>query len=205
MSSSDSFPSTPAPRWSILQESQYNTLISTFDASNEQRRRLWRFPKRTFTLEFSALSQTNRDIVHTFWKKRYGAYDHFYFADPVSRKWVDERVGIGIAGATSEFNMPFTTTLSSGAVTIYRNGVTTDGWHLHSSGMITMDGLSRCSVSLGTAPSAGDVVTCDCSSGKLSIRARFADDGYQEMLLARTRYNVQVKIVEIGPTSTETT
>ena len=80
----------PSPDYKI--ESNFKTLISDFDKGNEYRNRQWRFAKRNFDLPYRALTQAQRDTLHEFYRKRYGAYEPFWFIDFKARSWDDEYV-----------------------------------------------------------------------------------------------------------------
>jgi len=81
----------PSPSYKI--ESNFKTLISDFDDGAEQRNRQWRFPKRSVSLQYNALTQTNRDALHEFYRECYGSYNPFWFVDFKARSWDDEYIG----------------------------------------------------------------------------------------------------------------
>ena len=81
----------PSPSYKI--ESNFKTLVSDFDDESEQRNRQWRFPKRSVSLKYNALTQTNRDALHEFYRKQYGSYKPLWFIDFKARAWDDEYVG----------------------------------------------------------------------------------------------------------------
>jgi len=81
----------PSPSYKI--ESNFKTLVSDFDDGSEQRNRQWRFPKRSVSLKYNALTQTNRDALHEFYRYQYGSYKPFWFIDFKARSWDDEYIG----------------------------------------------------------------------------------------------------------------
>jgi len=90
------YPSTPLPGYAYEVLEKYNVLIDEYDSGAEQRRKIIRFPKRTFSLIYKYLSATDRNTIQNFFSNRGGPYESFWFIDLKSRKWVDEYVGRGI-------------------------------------------------------------------------------------------------------------
>lgn len=89
------YPASPAPYYVVMTDQEFKTLISEFDSGIESRRKLRRFSKRTFRLDYKALSDSERNTVIDFFRDRGGPEVAFWLVDWKSRKWRDEYVGRG--------------------------------------------------------------------------------------------------------------
>lgn len=90
------YPATPLPSWTYPASEGFKTLISDFDSGIEVRRKLLRFSKRSFNLNYKNLLLTDRNTLHDFYRNVGGMSDSFWFVDWVSKKWIDEFVGRGV-------------------------------------------------------------------------------------------------------------
>lgn len=61
---------------------QFNTLISLFEGSLEQRRKKWTNGRRRFSLTWEVLTQDEIDELFTFYVARAGAFEAFIFTNP---------------------------------------------------------------------------------------------------------------------------
>jgi len=91
----DSYPTTPIPSNVYKPGSNFNTLTSDFDSGKEQRRRLWRFPKRNFSLVYNYITKANRHLLHEFYREHFGGNIAFWYFDLKPDYWDDEYVGYG--------------------------------------------------------------------------------------------------------------
>jgi len=89
------YPTTPKPFSAYVVEQKFNTLMGNFDSGAEQRRRLIRFSRRNFSLQYRLISAANRNILHDFYRARYGSCDPFWYVDFRSASWTGEYVGRG--------------------------------------------------------------------------------------------------------------
>lgn len=104
------YPATPKPAYSLILDSQFRTLVSDFESGLEQRRIVWRFPKRVVSLgyKFQDFSSTGRDAIYEFFHNRRGMGETFWYFDFGSgktskkRKIIDEFVGYGSSQTSGE-------------------------------------------------------------------------------------------------------
>lgn len=191
------YPSTPAPSYPLNISRNFKTLVSDFDSGSEQRRRLWRFPKRSVSLNYKNITLANRDILAAFFNTYFGTFTEFYWYDPLLRNWTDEYVGRG-DGATTTFNLHSKTTTTGATLKIYVDGiittVTTDYTFVSGGGT---EGADRITFTAGHIPSTGQLITSDFN-GYLRIKARFSEDGLsEEQANIHTLFNIQVGLTEI--------
>lgn len=192
------FPSIPIPSYSYILDSQFRTLVSDFESGTEQRRIMWRFPKRTVALNYKAqdFSSTGRDALYGFFQNRRGPGESFWYFDFQKRKIVDEFVGYG-DGETATFDFHSKSTDNDATLKIYVAGVLK---------VITVDydfvsgggegGSDRITFIAGHIPATGALITSDFN-GYLRIKGRFKDDKLSEELFTINLENIQVTIFEI--------
>lgn len=89
------YPATPIPAYQIQTGQAFKTLISDFDSGAETRRRLIRFAKRNYSMNYNNITLANRNILNAFYRNVGGMADSFWFVDWASRTWNDEYVGRG--------------------------------------------------------------------------------------------------------------
>ena len=197
------FPETPKFSYSYGLTKQFKTLINEMDGGNEVRRRLLRFPKRSVSLIYPELTKANRDILSDWFQTYYGAYGDssgtlFYFFDQTLRHWTDEYVGVG-TGAADTFDLHSKTTTAGATLKIFLDGVLkTVTTHYTISTGSGSEGADQ--VVFVSAPGAGVLITSDFN-GYLRIKARFADDGFQEVIEkfsgANPLFKVQINLKEV--------
>jgi hypothetical protein len=172
----------------------FKTLINEFDSGVEQRRKLLRFSKRTFSLSYKYKTRAARDVIHDFYRLMAGAYEAFWFVDLQDRKWVDEYVARG-NGSTVTFDIHSKSTIST-SLKIYIDGVEkikdTD-WTFVSGG----GGAGADRVTFGSAPSSGALITSDIGSGYLRIKGRFNTDSFKEEVPVKGLITFSVDIAEV--------
>lgn len=175
------YPATPIPSFSLITDHKFRTLVTDFESGIENRRSLWRFPKRIFSLKYNLLimSAAERDTIYEFIQNRLGSYESFWFFDPKLRKWIDEYIGYG-DGATATFDLPSKTTTDDATLKIYVAGVlkidTVDYDFVSGGGA---GGSDRITFIAGHIPAVGALITSDFN-GYLRIKGRFQDDGFNE-------------------------
>ena len=162
------YPETPKPFYPALIEPEWKTLTSTFDSGREQRRQKWNYAKYNVTLNYTALSVADMNILWKFYQARKGAAESFYFYDIESTEHDSLYVGQGDS-AIATFDIPGKTTSSQ---TIYIDGVSQGSGYT-----ILVGGGSESSdrVQFTAAPVSGEIVTCDLT-GFLRIPCRFLED-----------------------------
>lgn len=168
------YPTSPLPSYPYQFQAAFKTLINEFDAGNEQRRMLRRFPKRTVTLVYNNIEySTDWYPIENFFHQRFGGYDSFWFVDFAKRKWVDEYVGRGTAGALTLDLHSKTTTVAT--LKIYEDAVEqvkdTDYTFVSGGGEA---GSDRITWIAGHYPATGALITSDFE-GFLRIKARLSD------------------------------
>lgn len=167
---SEAFPTSPAPMFPVIIEPVWNTIITSFDGANEQRRQKWAFAKYNVTLKFDPLTASEFQTLWAFYMARKGSFEPFYYYPIDTQTLTGLYVGTG-DNATEVFDLPGKTT---SAQTIYVDGVlqilTTDYVILTGGG----DG-SADRVDFVSPPAEGEVITCGFT-GYLRIRCRFSED-----------------------------
>jgi len=190
------YPSDPKPSYSYVIDSEFRTIISDFESGKEQRRSIWRFPKRTFALIYKVMRMTDaeRNAVYDFFHNRRGSYEPFWFFDFIKRKWIDQYVGYG-NGTTAIFDLPSKTTTQFPKV--YVAGIEktrTVHWNFLSGG--GEGGADRIQFTSGNIPSAGQLITSDLE-GYLRIKGRFKDDKFTEEIFTLDSENISLSIYEV--------
>lgn len=159
----------------VIQQLQFKTLINGFnDLGQEQRKQKWLYPRRLITLRYNYISKTEVEDLFQFYIARSGAFQAFSFFYPSPRgnnySYVHEYVGSG-DGSETVFSLP---SLYATSYTLYIEGTTqsepTD-YSLSAAG--GPDGEDKATFAI--APSDGERITFSFT-GRLKIRARFADD-----------------------------
>ena len=172
------------------EEITYNTLVTPFEDGKEQRRKKWSSPKRTFSIQFNALQDSEADRLWNFYKSREGAYDTFYFENPSDSPISAETsttVAIGTNGAFSFANYPW----PSGDVVIYKNSVASGDegidWTVNrATGVV--------SFVAGYYPEAGKIISAD---HPFSYVVRFAEDKLSKSLFSYKLYSGQLKLAQV--------
>lgn len=89
------FPASPKPSFSYDKGEEFNTLINPYASGRESRAKLMRFPKHNFSCLYKNITLSDRNLLHTFYRKVFGSGDEIWYVDFQSREWVDEYVGRG--------------------------------------------------------------------------------------------------------------
>lgn len=89
------YPSTPVPGWSTIIDESFSTIISRAVSGVEERNRIVRFPDRSVLLIYKTIIDSEWPTIHSFFRKRLGAYEPFWYFYDKKRLWVDEYVGVG--------------------------------------------------------------------------------------------------------------
>ncbi len=183
------FPSVPTPQYSYLFEQEYKTQISSYETGLEYRRRIWRFPKRTFTLKYNVLAMTTsqRDALYEFFVSNQGGYVPFYYFDFGVRRITDEFVAYG-DGIEDTFDLPSKDTVNDATLHVYVNAILSNWIFGDGAGAGGVD-----TVELPAIPADGALVTADFN-GRLRIKARFKEDRMSEEIFSRylTRFGLSI-------------
>lgn len=91
----ETYPTSPAPSFSQIIEEAFQTIISKGDSGVAERNAIVRFPERIATLVYERNEDADFAGIHSFFRKRRGGFDPFWFFDLKKRLWVDEFVGVG--------------------------------------------------------------------------------------------------------------
>jgi hypothetical protein len=89
------YPSAPRPSFSKIIDESFNTIITRAVSGVEERNRIARFPDRAALLTYKVITDPDWPSIHSFFRKRLGAFEPFWFFDIIKRNWVDEFVGVG--------------------------------------------------------------------------------------------------------------
>ncbi len=194
----ETYPSTPVPSYTYTMDHQFRTVVSDFESGAEQRRLMWRFPKRTFLLLYKAVAMTDaeRYVLYKFFQQRSGSYESFYFFDFTMRRFFDQYVGYG-DGSTATFDLPSKTTTNDATLKVYVAGVektiTVDFNFVSGGGG---GGSDRITFIAGHIPALGALITVDFN-GYLRIKGRFKDDKLTEELFTVDYETISVSIYEV--------
>jgi uncharacterized protein (TIGR02217 family) len=190
------FPGTPKPSYSYVLNHEFRTIISDFESGEEQRRTMWRFPKRTFALIYKILSITagERDAIYEFYQNRRGPYESFWFFDFMQRKWVDQFVGYG-DGIIATFDLPSKDTTQYPK--IYVSAVEkTRVTHWNFVADSGEEGADQITFTAGNIPAEGALITTDLT-GYLRIKGRFNDPKLTEEIFTKDFENISFSIYEV--------
>ena len=190
------FPNSPVPSYEQVVKQKWRTLISLFDAGNEQRRAKWTAPRYDINLRYEALRTTSADILWDFYKARKGSYEAFvYFvgdAEDRSYSLTSEYVATA-DGASSAFNLPCKHSTITG---VYYNGSlqSTASWSKTSTNGPDGEDILH---TVGVV-SSGVVITVS-GNGHLKVRCRFADDELSRSLFDYNLFKVGINLTGLGP------
>ncbi len=173
------YPTSPIPYHVYVFSEEYQTVISEFTGQNEQALQLRRFPKRTFQVQYENIDLNSEwYLIENFFKARKGQYEAFWFLDLIKRKWTDEYVGRGTAGALTLDLHSKTTTAAS--YTIYEDAVAqvedTDYTFVPGGGLA---GVDRITWIVGHYPALGALITSNFTGylrAKVRMDDRFSDE-----------------------------
>ena len=184
--------SDPTPRYPLLIETEFNTLISGFDGGGEQRRQKLLYPRYNLTIKYKAITKTEAQTLYNFYLARGGSYESFFIYDLSllllhSFTHTGQYMGTG-DGSTTTFDVPGRSTSSR---TVYIDGAdeTASGSFLTGGGSSDSDRFT-----FNTAPIAGAIVTIDFT-GYLRMKVRFADDKLtrENFVMALYSYGIKLK------------
>lgn len=183
------YPSTPKPQYPMVTRPKYKTAVTGFETGAEFRRQLWTFPKRSVSLKYGPLTQSEIDTLYNFFATANGSFGTFTFAWPFSESITNEYVGRG-DGAVVVFDIPSTST-NSGTLVVNVDGVPTSVTFGSGTGY---DGRDR--VTFASAPANGSTVTM-FGDGILTLKMRFEEDELDKEMFRYVLYNVGVKLMEV--------
>jgi len=170
----------------------FNTIISSFDGGNEQRRKKWAFAKYDVNIDFHPMTKADMQTLWSFYVARQGPYEEFSIYDIVTMDHVDLYVGVG-DGATMTFDLPGKSTSSQ---VVYVSGVEQSGNYSKS---YNTGSDSSDQIVFTSAPDTGTIITCDFT-GYLRIKCRFTDDTLTRQNLYGNvfQYSIKLKGVEFA-------
>lgn len=192
------YPSTPIPNYPYDYRREQKTLISETDFGKEQRRRQWRFPRRTVSLRYTGLTLTQSLSFWNFYQGRVGSLGSFNFFEPDEEPYNttvnqhnDEYVARG-DGVTTAFNLPCLLP-STVNITILLNGsaISTGYSILNSSGI----DLENVLLFTSNTPASTDIITCNFQ-GRLKMTMRFADDNIYRSQFEADLFSNGLELIE---------
>ena len=167
------------------QGQEFQTLISSFEGGNENRKQKQLYLHRSLRLQYKGKSKTDARTLWQFHQARKGRHEEFNLFFPFEDEYVGEYVGTGDGSQTS-WNAPSRDAYS---VTVYVDGSEqVDGTDYTFTQEGGADGADL--IEFSSALSAGAQITMDFT-GYLKIRARFEED----LMEWQTFYN---KLVTTG-------
>ena len=185
------FPSGPRLKYPLTIESSYRTLVSNFETGEEQRRKLWAFPKRRVQLAYDAITQSDMDELWEFYCARSGAYESFYFYFPYMEYWYGEYLGTG-PGEIFELKSKNTDTATT---TVYVDGGSVGYDFLEGGGQYSSDRID-----LTVAAAEGEVVSADFY-GEMRLKCRFEEDKLSKEIFSWLFYNNAITLIEVKSNS----
>lgn len=188
--------SSPAPRYPLTVEPEFNTLISNYDGGGEQRRQKLMYPKYNVVIKYNAITWAEAKTLWEFYLARDGAYEAFYIYDLVllvshSFTHTDQYCGTG-DGVTDVYDIPGRNT-SSRAVYVDGGDETGNVSFLVGGGTSNSDRID-----FNTAPPEGGIITADFT-GYLRMRVRFEQDKLPRESFITNLYNYGIKLKGLSP------
>lgn len=185
------FPSSPAPSDPVSVTPIWKTNVTTMDSGKEQRRQKWSFAKYDINLIYDLINpQSDMQILWDFYMARKGSAEAFYFY--LRRSGAHKALYVGYGDATlTTFDLPGK---STSARAIYLDGASQGSGYTIISGGGDADSDR---VTFTSAPSLGQLVTCDFS-GFLRVRCRFAEDRMTEERFYLTCYRTGLKLTGLS-------
>jgi len=187
------------PNYPLDYQTEFKTLVSVFDGGQEQRRRQWRFPKRSVALSYSALTISQVTTLWQFYQDRTGSLGSFNFFEPdaspyntTNNNHRDQYVARGTGSTASTYTLPGIA-LSTANTTILKNGTALSSGYTIGSG--TGDGGADLLTFTSNAPASTDVITADFT-GRLRFTGRFAEDSLSRSQFEVQLFNQGIKIIE---------
>lgn len=166
------------PYITIGQGNSFKTLTSNFDdLGRPQVKRKWLFSRRSLTLDYTNILNSEFNILEKFYMARHGGYSAFTLIMPTTEyvAYENEYVSTG-DGSTLIYNLPMKT---ASLVSIYVDNndqniaadatAAGDCYIIEDGGQDGVDSLI-----FDVAPSLGTRITCDFT-GRLAMRCRFGD------------------------------
>ena len=186
------YPATPTPQYTYVFDQEYRTTISSYETGLEYRRRMWRFPKRTFNLRYNVLQMTTagRDALYEFFIQQQGAYVPFYYFDFKIRRILDEFVAYG-DGAEDTFDLPSKDTVNDSTLKVYVDSVESNWVFGDGAGEGGVD-----TVELPSVPGVGALITANFN-GRLRIKARFKEDKMTEEIFTAYLARFGLSVYEV--------
>lgn len=193
------FPTSIIPQYDYSMSVEFQNLVSGFETGKEQRRRIWRFPKRTIQLTFNAVQTSVSNALYDFFRARVGNFSPFWFIEPNAEPYnttnnahYDQFVGIGNSVNTA-FDLP---AYASTAWTIYRNGTALSSVTQYTISTGAGDAGSDQLRITTSAPAAGDIITADYQ-GRLMIPMRFAEGSLTRTQFEASLFSYGINLIEV--------
>src|SRR3990172_383227 len=89
------FPESVLRSFPIPIKERFDTLVTGYEGENEVRQMGLRFPLRSVSIPFNKVTDADWPTLHSFFRKRLGGYEPFWFFGTKKRNYVDEYVGRG--------------------------------------------------------------------------------------------------------------
>jgi len=187
------FPEEISMRYPFIIEPQWDTLTKEKDSGNEQRRQKSLYPRFNVRGLLSGIDSADMQTIWDFYMARKGAFESFYFFDPVPdlgivTSYQNLLIGTG-DGSTGIWDLPGKSTSSQ---IIYIDGVTqtitTDYTILTSGG----DGNAD-RVSFVSDPALGESLSCNFT-GRLRVKCRFEKDKLPRELFSYLAFNFGIEL-----------
>lgn len=182
------FPTTVNPFYPYKVEGEFKTYATDFESGKEQRRQVWTFSKRTISLQYGTLKQSEMDELWNFYLARRGAFDSFWFFSPVSVNAQGEYVGRGDA-STIIFELPSKNT-DSDSLVVYVGGTQTAVTFLSGGGDAGVDRIQ-----FSGPPANGNIITANFT-GQQRHKARFKEDKMSKEMFSAALYSTGIDLRE---------
>jgi hypothetical protein len=186
------FPTSPIPKHPYEITAVWKTIITAFDAANEQRRQKQAFAKYDVNLVYDRLTDAEIMTLWNFYQARKGAYEAFYFYTLETSGWEGLYIGTG-DGTTVTFDLPGKSTSSH---TIYSNGSEVDSGDYT---ILTGGGAGNSDrITFDVAPVSNTIITCDFT-GYMRIRCRFEEDRMTKQWFEYVLFRTGLKLKGLAP------
>lgn len=185
------YPEDPRPRFPVVIEPEWRTIVAASDSGVEQRRRGNLAERFNVRLAYRRLTAAQMQTLWGFFMARRGAYEAFWFYDWASLAHAGLFVAVA-DGVRTVFDLP---------------GKETSGQSVYLDGTVQSAGVAYLAgggdggadrVSFATAPAAGALITSDFI-GRLRMRVRFASDRLPREWSVATRFDLDIELKGLSP------
>lgn len=186
------FPTEVQLEYPIRMRDNFKVLVNQSEGGVEQRLSKWTRPIREIEATCYLMDRSvEADVLRNFFFARKGTFEPFLFISPHKRSMSGEYIGVG-DGSRRVWRLPF---INSSFFTIYVNGVEKywgPDYEIYTG--VVSGGTD--SIVIRTAPTVGQIITCDFSDGQFVPYVRLAE-AYEDEYMYYNRYSARLRFVEV--------